>query len=258
MGPGAQQHHSHGGQPAELRGIARPGAAMEASSGPTGMGDAKAPCCHGHKGEPRVCLCGAAHPQGRGAVGSQRDPQASLWHVCGQPPQPTCMDSPHPLGHPRSQCCPCPTAACCCPCVSLPSRRPAGPATEAAKQERGRTSSVCLLLLCFHFPTSGAAAAGPWPSALRAGAKPQGRAVPAASPGIPGPPAREGLRGGFVPAPVLGTEGLWITQRSIRCCRPERGNGTLHYDVTMTGPRMSQTGPAGGVSSHGHSGPHSS
>ena len=159
---------------------------------------------------------------------------------------------------PPYQCCPCPTAVFCCPRVSLPSRRPAGPATEAAKQERGRTSSVCLLLLCFHFPPSGAAAAGPWPSALRAGAKPQGRAVPAASPGAPGPPAREGLRGGFVPAPVLGTEGLRITQSSIRCCRPERGNGTLHYDVTMTGPRMSQTGPAGGVSSHGHSGPHSS
>ena len=103
---------------------------------------------------------------------------------------------------PPYQCCPCPTAACCCPRVSLPSRRPAGPATEAAKQERGRTSSVCLLSLCFHFPPSGAAAVGPWPSALCAGAKPQGRAVPAACPGIPGSPAREGLRGGFVPAPI--------------------------------------------------------
>lgn len=148
------------------------------------------------------------------------------------------------------------------PLISSISSCRTSPRERSRKPPRAPLASMlslgCLLLVCFHFPPSRAAAAGPWPSALRAGAKPQGRAVPAASPGAPGPPAREGLRGGFVPAPVLGTEGLRITQSSIRCCRPERGNGTLHYDVTMTGPRMSQTGPAGGVSSHGHSGPHSS
>ena len=45
---------------------------------------------------------------------------------------------------PPYQCCPCPTAACCCPRVSLPSRRPAGPATEAANRKGAEPAvSVC-------------------------------------------------------------------------------------------------------------------
>ena len=229
---------------------------MGASSGPTGMGDAKAPCCHGHKGEPGVCLCGAAHPQGRGAVGSQRDPQTSLWHVCGQPPPahphgqsssrgtstepsspPTAREwqqphapvlmslevSPPPFLH--TSAVPVPllrVAAHTCPC-------PAGALQALQQKPPNRKGAEPAVSVCFRF----AFIFRPL-ELLQRGHGPQ-LSVQEQSP-----------RAGQFQQPAQEFQGH----------RPERG-----CVVGLSQPQstcVTDGGPAGGVSSHGHSGPHSS